>query len=168
MGSNMITPNVALNQLKRISLAKPLLLPNSKTGELVTISPPQTATAKDTIQVRVLSSELREGMQHLDDPKSPDSPALFNGLFLASARPAPAAPRSPHLILHVHGGGFIAHSSKSHEIYLKPWCKELKVPVVSVDYSLAPEHMFPRASEECFYVYAWCLLNRVRSSDLSK
>jgi len=63
------------------------------------------------------------------------------------------------LILHAHGGGFIAHSSKSHEIYLKPWCKELKVPIVSIDYSLAPEHPFPRASEECFYVYAWCLNN---------
>ncbi len=61
--------------------------------------------------------------------------------------------------MHAHGGGFIAHSSKSHEIYLKPWCKELKVPIVSIDYSLAPEHPFPRASEECFYVYAWCLNN---------
>jgi hormone-sensitive lipase len=62
--------------------------------------------------------------------------------------------------LHAHGGGFIAHSSKSHEIYLKPWCKELRVPIVSIDYSLAPENPFPRASEECFYVYAWCLLNK--------
>lgn len=67
---------------------------------------------------------------------------------------------SRFLILHAHGGGFIAHSSKSHEIYLKPWCKELKVPIVSIDYSLAPEYPFPRASEECFYVYAWCLLNK--------
>ena len=68
--------------------------------------------------------------------------------------------KSSCLILHVHGGGFIAHSSKSHEIYLKPWCKELRVPIVSIDYSLAPEHVFPRASEECFYVYAWCLQNK--------
>jgi acetyl esterase/lipase len=63
-------------------------------------------------------------------------------------------------MLHAHGGGFIAHSSKSHEIYLKPWCKELRIPIVSIDYALAPEHAFPRASEECFYVYAWCLLNK--------
>lgn len=25
---------------------------------------------------------------------------------------------------------------------------------------MAPEHPFPRASEECFYVYVWCLLNK--------
>ncbi len=69
-------------------------------------------------------------------------------------------PKSPCLILHAHGGGFIAHSSKSHEIYLKPWCKDLHVPIVSIDYSLAPEHPFPRSSEECFYAYVWCLLNK--------
>ncbi len=69
-------------------------------------------------------------------------------------------PKSRFLILHAHGGGFIAHSSRSHEIYLKPWCKDLHVPIVSIDYSLAPEHPFPRSSEECFYAYVWCLLNK--------
>ena len=64
------------------------------------------------------------------------------------------------MILHAHGGGFISQSSQSHEIYLKPWCKELRIPIVSMDYSLAPEYPYPRASQECFYIYAWCLLNK--------
>ncbi len=34
------------------------------------------------------------------------------------------------------------------------------MPIVSIDYSLAPEHMFPRASQECLFVYAWCLLSK--------
>ena len=63
-------------------------------------------------------------------------------------------------MLHVHGGGFVSQSSELHEIYLKPWCKELKIPIVSIDYSLAPEYPYPRAPQECFYVYAWCLLNK--------
>jgi hormone-sensitive lipase len=63
-------------------------------------------------------------------------------------------------MLHAHGGGFISQSSKSHEVYLKPICKGLNIPIVSVDYSLAPEHPFPKASEECFYAYIWCLLNK--------
>jgi hormone-sensitive lipase len=71
-----------------------------------------------------------------------------------------STPKSANLILHCHGGGFIAHSSKSHEIYLKPWCKELHIPIVSIDYSLAPESPFPKASIECFYVYIWCILNK--------
>ena len=68
--------------------------------------------------------------------------------------------KSPFLIIHAHGGGFIAHSSKSHEIYLRLWCKELNIPIVSIDYSLAPENPFPKSSEECFYAYVWCLLNK--------
>jgi acetyl esterase/lipase len=39
-------------------------------------------------------------------------------------------------------------------------CKELRIPIVGIDYSLAPEHPYPRAAQECFYVYAWCLLNK--------
>ncbi|XP_051520090.1 hormone-sensitive lipase-like isoform X3 [Myxocyprinus asiaticus] len=43
--------------------------------------------------------------------------------------------------------------------YLKSWSKDLDVPILSVDYSLAPEAPFPRALEECFYAYCWALKN---------
>jgi acetyl esterase/lipase len=100
-------------------------------------------------------------MQDLDSLTTIDSPVSFNSFTQPNLNNyTSTGEQSPFLILHAHGGGFIAHSSKSHEIYLKPWCKDLKVPIVSIDYSLAPEHAFPRASEECFYVYAWCLLNK--------
>lgn len=166
MGSNIITPNVAVNTLHRVSFSGPLQVPRRvnpsllapAATEYVTVNPPETSTPKDSIQIRVLSHELREGMQFLDEMKAFESGQLFKDILtLNLSRPSS---RSANLVLHIHGGGFIAHSSKSHEIYLKPWCKELKVPLVSIDYSLAPEHMFPRASEECFYVYAWCLINK--------
>lgn len=163
----MITPSLSVNVLKKISLSTPLKLPMAKHNEseapLVTINPPKSSTPKDFVQIRLLSSEMREGMKDLDDLKLIETPALFNSIYMQPNNLRnfnPSVPQSPNLILHVHGGGFIAHSSKSHEIYLKPWCKELKIPIVSIDYSLAPEHVFPRASEECFYVYAWCLLNK--------
>ena len=41
--------------------------------------------------------------------------------------------------------------------YLRSWARELEVPILSVDYSLAPDYPFPRALEECFYAYAWAL-----------
>uniref|UniRef100_A0A9J7XEB0 Hormone-sensitive lipase n=1 Tax=Cyprinus carpio carpio TaxID=630221 RepID=A0A9J7XEB0_CYPCA len=69
------------------------------------------------------------------------------------------APLSPCLLIHFHGGGFVAQTSKSHENYLKSWSKDLNVPILSVDYSLAPEAPFPRALEECFYAYCWALKN---------
>lgn len=75
-------------------------------------------------------------------------------------RPRPQqAPRSRALVIHIHGGGFVAQTSKSHEPYLKNWAQELGVPIISIDYSLAPEAPFPRALEECFFAYCWAVKN---------
>ena len=59
----------------------------------------------------------------------------------------------------MHGGGFVSQSSKSHEMYLKLWANRMDVPILSVDYSLAPDAPFPRAIEEIFYAYCWTLKN---------
>ena len=45
------------------------------------------------------------------------------------------------------------------QFYLRQWSLQLDVPIVSIDYSLAPEAPFPRALEECVMAYAWMLLN---------
>ena len=63
------------------------------------------------------------------------------------------------IIFHVHGGGFIAQSPLSHVDYLHQWSKHLDLPIVSIDYSLAPEFPYPRAVEEVFYAYIWMLEN---------
>lgn len=44
-------------------------------------------------------------------------------------------------------------------MHLKEWTMKLDVPVLSIDYSLAPEAAFPRAVEEVFYAYCWVLNN---------
>lgn len=67
------------------------------------------------------------------------------------------ADQSDWLLVHCHGGGFVAQSSRSHESYLRTWTTELDVPIVSIDYSLAPQAPFPRAVEEVLYAYVWCL-----------
>ena len=45
------------------------------------------------------------------------------------------------------------------QTYLRVWAKLLNCTVVSIEYSLAPENPFPRATEECLYAYAWILNN---------
>ena len=57
------------------------------------------------------------------------------------------------LILFIHGGGFIAGTCKSYMHVLKSWVKTTCVPVVAIDYSLAPEHKYPIALQECLDVY---------------
>ena len=79
----------------------------------------------------------------------------------ASSGPA-AKPLSKGLVLHFHGGGFVSSTSKTHEVYLRKWAVELDCPVVSIDYSLSPQHPYPRALNECFFVYSWTLANAHR------
>ena len=31
--------------------------------------------------------------------------------------------------------------------------------VVSINYSLAPDHPFPKGLDDCIFAYAWCLEN---------
>ncbi|XP_065198011.1 uncharacterized protein LOC135829544 [Sycon ciliatum] len=65
------------------------------------------------------------------------------GLHSASSEPSKA------VIIHFHGGGFLAQTSQSHVSYLSHWANQLNVPVVSVDYMTAPEHPYPRAVNDC-------------------
>nr|XP_020497958.1 hormone-sensitive lipase-like isoform X2 [Labrus bergylta] len=137
-----------------VTLSLPLASDPSLTA---TVSPPLAHWGPGPVHMRLISYEIREGQ---------DSEEL---LALSRSDPPPITasqlpwvqkqPLSPWLILHIHGGGFVAQTSKSHENYLRTWSKELKVPILSVDYSLSPEAPFPRALEECFYAYCWALKN---------
>lgn len=73
--------------------------------------------------------------------------------FKAAVEPSPA------LLFHCHGGGFISQSPEAHEIYLRDWSRTLNVPILTVDYSLAPQAPFPRALEEVMQCYVWALQN---------
>jgi hormone-sensitive lipase len=64
---------------------------------------------------------------------------------------------SKSLILYIHGGGFVANTSSAHELYLRTIASKVDVPIISIDYSVAPEAPYPRAIEEVFYAYCWIL-----------
>uniref|UniRef100_A0A3B5MW52 Hormone-sensitive lipase n=1 Tax=Xiphophorus couchianus TaxID=32473 RepID=A0A3B5MW52_9TELE len=123
----------------------------------VTIAPPSAHIGTAPVQMRLISYELREGQdsETLLSLSRSEGGAISLSLGLKTKR----LPSSPCLLIHFHGGGFVAQTSKSHEPYLKSWSQELGVPILSVDYSLAPEAPFPRALEECFYAYCWALRN---------
>ncbi|KAK2903013.1 hypothetical protein Q8A67_007726 [Cirrhinus molitorella] len=123
----------------------------------VTVSPPAAHIGPGPVQMRLISYELREGQDSeklLALCRSEGGPISLS-LGLKTKR----SPPSPWLVLHFHGGGFVAQTSKSHEPYLRSWSQDLNAPVLSVDYSLAPEAPFPRALEECFYAYCWAIKN---------
>eukprot|EP01102_Stenamoeba_stenopodia_P010434 TRINITY_DN3144_c0_g1_i1.p1 TRINITY_DN3144_c0_g1~~TRINITY_DN3144_c0_g1_i1.p1 ORF type:complete len:867 (+),score=204.33 TRINITY_DN3144_c0_g1_i1:174-2774(+) len=63
------------------------------------------------------------------------------------------------IILHIHGGGFISQSPKSHSFYLKDWVNQNGIPIISLDYSKSPDHVYPTALEEAYALYKWLLQN---------
>ncbi|XP_060564756.1 uncharacterized protein LOC132723970, partial [Ruditapes philippinarum] len=117
--------------------------------DTVTITPPCAHTGPAPIKVRLISHALREGMQVTRKMFQPKT---------GSSKPV-VLPPSPGLLFHCHGGGFVAQSSQSHENYLRVWARKLEMPILSVDYALAPDLPFPRGLEESFYAYAWALKN---------
>ncbi|GAB0200401.1 hormone-sensitive lipase [Grus japonensis] len=136
---------------------EPLELPLAADPSVtVTIAPPVAHTGPGPVHMRLLSYHVREGqdsaaLSALTRAEGPRAPLLW--------RRGPPLPPSPALLVHFHGGGFVAQTSRSHEPYLRGWARELGAPILSVDYALAPEAPFPRALEECFYAYCWALRN---------
>jgi hypothetical protein len=47
------------------------------------------------------------------------------------------------IVVHIHGGGYVAMSSNGTQIYTRQWANIAQVPVFSIDYRLAPAHPFP-------------------------
>uniref|UniRef100_A0A8C6T1I1 Hormone-sensitive lipase n=1 Tax=Neogobius melanostomus TaxID=47308 RepID=A0A8C6T1I1_9GOBI len=136
----------------------PLQLPLASDPSLTTnVSPPIAHWGPGPVLMRLISFEIREGQDSeelLSFCRTDTRPISMSQLPWVQKQPL-----SPNLLIHIHGGGFVAQTSKSHENYLRNWSKELGVPILSIDYSLSPEAPFPRALEECFYAYCWALKN---------
>ncbi|KAM9224427.1 hormone-sensitive lipase isoform 3-T3 [Dugong dugon] len=152
--ANMASATVRVSRLLSLP-PKPFEMPLAADAKLtITVSPPLAHTGPGPILARLISYDLREGQ----DSEELNSLVKSEGPRSLELRPRPQqAPRSRSLLVHIHGGGFVAQTSKSHEPYLKSWAQELGTPILSIDYSLAPEAPFPRALEECFYAYCWAI-----------
>lgn len=59
------------------------------------------------------------------------------------------------LILFFHGGGFVFGNLDSHEPFCTYFADRMDLPVLAVDYRLAPEHPFPAAAEDCEAAARW-------------
>ncbi len=76
-------------------------------------------------------------------------------------RPASQNPDHPLIVYFHMGGGVIGDLETCHA-----WCSMLAAgalcPVLSVDYRLAPPHIFPAGLTDCIAAYEWALVNAAK------
>ena len=61
--------------------------------------------------------------------------------------------------MHIHGGGWVLNSQLDFDPYCKRMAEDTNLAVVSVGYRLAPEHIFPAATEDVYDAAEWLAKN---------
>ena len=75
---------------------------------------------------------------------------IFGRLYDARATRDPG----PVMVFY-HGGGFVIGNLDTHEPYCAEVARVLDIPVVAIDYRLAPEHPWPAAPDDCEAATRW-------------
>jgi len=106
--------------------------------------------------------QLMKGMRHVADAPTGELAVIRN---LTCAGPAGEIPLrlfdaretrgAGPLVLFLHGGGFVLGDLDSHEPLCAEMARQLDLPVLAVDYRLAPEHPWPAGIEDAIAAAYW-------------
>ena len=66
-----------------------------------------------------------------------------------------ATPDPTAMVLYFHGGGFMLGGLESHDDVCAELCDRTGYEVVSVDYRLSPEHLYPACHDDGYAAFEW-------------
>ena len=69
----------------------------------------------------------------------------------------PQSPGPHPTVVYFHGGGFVIGDLDTHEGVCRLLCRDVEAVVLSVDYRLAPEHLFPAAADDAYAATLWAI-----------
>lgn len=64
-------------------------------------------------------------------------------------------PDATAMVLYYHGGGFMLGGLESHDDVCAEICQRTGFEVVSVDYRLSPEHLYPACHDDGYAAFEW-------------
>lgn len=85
-------------------------------------------------------------------------PAGDIALRMYRATPAKAGELQP-VIVYFHGGGWVIGDLESHDTVCRELAARSGATLISVDYRLAPEHVFPAAADDAIAATRWVAAN---------
>lgn len=113
-------------------------------------------------QVRELTLAMAADREREDVAEVRDltAPGPGGDIPLRLYRPAGSSPGDVlGALVWFHGGGWVIGSVESYDATTRALANRSGLAVVSVDYRLAPEHVFPAAVDDCFAAAAWVVAN---------
>ena len=84
-----------------------------------------------------------------------DIPSRAGGIRLRVVAPKEAEPVGAYL--HIHGGGWVLGAADNQDPLLEAVAEHGGLTAVSVEYRLAPEHLYPAAHDDCEDAALWLL-----------
>lgn len=136
-----------------LRLVDPELLPLLRSLSSDSLTAETLAARRDRLLPLTLPAEEGVDTKRFSVLRSP-APDLQMWMY----RPAGVDDRAP-CIYHMHGGGFVLGSAYELRHAHARLAKQLACVIVSVEYRLAPEALFPAAIEDCFAGLVWLFEN---------
>jgi acetyl esterase len=109
----------------------------------------EEARRLNRLRVPLLAGEL-EPIARIEDVRVPGPRGSIAGRIYA-----PSQGQALPTLLYLHGGGWVVGDIESHDSVCRGLALRAGCMVVSLDYSLAPEHRFPAAVEDAWAGLVW-------------
>ncbi|WP_146653037.1 alpha/beta hydrolase [Labilithrix luteola] len=93
------------------------------------------------------------------DPRIRTENFVANGVPITCFRPAEPRSAKRPIVVFMHGGGFVYGSAADASLSAASLVPELDATIISVEYRLAPEHLFPAGVEDCYAALVWTAAN---------